>query len=90
MSPPKTKRPSRQRCGACGKPWTEHGGIAVTCAEVTRLRDIIRRARRSFATVGSDAKACADMFLILGEAEPCPGAGTPPAKVSPKKVKKTA
>jgi hypothetical protein len=66
------KRPSRQRCEACGKPWTEHGGIAVTCAEVTRLRDIIRRARRTFATVGKDAKICADMFLILGEAEPCP------------------
>ncbi len=82
------QRPSRQRCEACGKPWTEHGGIAVTCAEVARLRDIIRRARRTFATVGKDAKICADMFLILGEAEPCPGPQISVVKVSPPKAKK--
>lgn len=32
-------------CPTCNVPWTDHGGIAVTCAEVQRLRDEVASLR---------------------------------------------
>ena len=54
-------------CSACGVPWTNHLGIAGTCAENKRLRDIIRRASTKFCEDGTDGAIAAVMFTILGE-----------------------
>jgi hypothetical protein len=55
-------------CSACGVDWTDHLGIAGTCAENKRLRDIIRRAATKFCEDGADGVIAAAMFTILGEA----------------------
>lgn len=53
----------RQSCGACGKPWTHHNGIAATCAKAELYR---RRAEKAEA----DARALREeLRRIAGLAE---------------------
>lgn len=41
------------RCPTCKAPWADHGGIAVTCAEVQRLRSLLKRCVSGLKHVGS-------------------------------------
>ena len=59
---------SPSHCSACGVDWKDHLGIAGTCAENKRLRDIIRRTSTKFCEDGADGVIAAAMFSILGEA----------------------
>lgn len=56
-------------CPSCGKPWVEHLGIAGTCAEVRRLKDVIRRAISAFFQDGPDGVVAAKMVKILEEVD---------------------
>lgn len=57
------------KCQSCGQDFADHLGIIGTCAEVQRLRGIIRRAQAAFCGDGSDGAVAAKMFTTLAEAD---------------------
>jgi len=57
----------RSFCKSCGRQWTDHGGITVTCAENARLRGVMIKALETYHQNGCDGKAGARAMLIIRE-----------------------
>jgi hypothetical protein len=64
-----TPMKSEPLCPSCGVPWIAHLGVAGTCAELMKLKAVIRRIKKSFLDEGSDALFAAKMVEILEEVE---------------------
>lgn len=65
IKPPRRKIEIADKCPSCGVPWVQHGGMMQTCAELRRLREVVKRARTIFSEHGPSVIASVKMEVTL-------------------------